>query len=83
MAVLSALVVRVPERVRAAPTTALVRTPVRDDDLGGLPPDPKGTDLGVHSSDDLDWVVQELNNRPRKRLAFKKPIELIGDLLLR
>ncbi len=44
---------------------------------------PKGTDLGVHSAEDLDWVAQELNDRPRKRLAFKKPIELIGDLLLR
>jgi IS30 family transposase len=44
---------------------------------------PKGTDLGVHSADDLDWVAQELNDRPRKRLACKKPIELIGDLLLR
>ena len=44
---------------------------------------PKGTNLGVHSSDDLEWVAQELNDRPRKRLAFKKPIELIGDLLLR
>ncbi len=44
---------------------------------------PQGTDLGVYSSDDLDWVAQELNDRPRKRLAFKKPIELIGDLLLR
>lgn len=44
---------------------------------------PKGTDLSVHSSQDLDWVAQELNDRPRKRLAFKKPIELIGDLLLR
>jgi IS30 family transposase len=43
---------------------------------------PKGTDLGVYSSEDLDWVAQELNDRPRKRLAFKKPIELIGDLLL-
>ena len=43
---------------------------------------PKGTDLSVHSSEDLDWVAQELNDRPRKRLAFKKPIELIGDLLL-
>jgi IS30 family transposase len=44
---------------------------------------PKGTNLGVHSREDLDWVAQELNDRPRKRLAFKKPIELIGDLLLR
>jgi IS30 family transposase len=44
---------------------------------------PKGTDLAVHSSEDLDWVAAELNDRPRKRLAFKKPIELIGDLLLR
>jgi IS30 family transposase len=44
---------------------------------------PKGTDLSVHSSEDLDWVAQELNDRPRKRLAFKKPIELIEDLLLR
>ena len=32
---------------------------------------------------DPDWVAQELNDRPRKRLAFDKPIELIGDLLLR
>src|SRR3954454_24125361 len=37
---------------------------------------PKGTDLSVHSAQDLDWVAQELNDRPRKRLAFKKPIEL-------
>ena len=44
---------------------------------------PKGTDLSVHSSEDLDWVAAELNDRPRKRLAFKKPIEQIGPLLLR
>jgi transposase InsO family protein len=43
---------------------------------------PKGTDLGIHSAADLDWVAQELNDRPRKRLAFRKPIELIEDLLL-
>jgi len=34
-------------------------------------------------SRNLDWVAAEINDRPRKRLAFKKPIELIGDLLLR
>ena len=44
---------------------------------------PKGSDLAVHSALDLDWVATELNDRPRKRLAFSKPIEEIGALLLR
>jgi len=44
---------------------------------------PKGTDLAVHSAMDLDWVAAELNDRPRKRLGFAKPIEEIGPLLLR
>jgi IS30 family transposase len=44
---------------------------------------PKGTDLSVHSAIDLDWVATELNDRPRKRLRFAKPIEEIGPLLLR
>ena len=44
---------------------------------------PKGTDLSVHSDTDLDWVSTELNDRPRKRLGFRKPIEEIGPLLLR
>jgi IS30 family transposase len=44
---------------------------------------PKGTDLTVHSAIDLDWVATELNDRPRKRLGFAKPIEEIGPLLLR
>jgi IS30 family transposase len=44
---------------------------------------PKGTDLSVHSAKHLDWVADELNDRPRKRLGFYKPIEQIGPLLLR
>ena len=44
---------------------------------------PKGTDQSVHSALDLDWVATELNDRPRKRLGFAKPIEEIGPLLLR
>jgi len=44
---------------------------------------PKGTDLAVHSAEDLDWVAAELNDRPRKRLGFRKPIEQIGELLQR
>jgi len=42
---------------------------------------PKGSDLSVHSAADLDWVATELNDRPRKRFGFRKPDELIGDLL--
>jgi transposase, IS30 family len=44
---------------------------------------PKGTDLSAHSAIDLEWVATELNDRPRKRLGFRKPIEEIGPLLLR
>jgi IS30 family transposase len=43
---------------------------------------PKGTDLSIHSAQDLDWIAAELNDRPRKRLRFRKPIEEIADLLL-
>jgi IS30 family transposase len=31
--------------------------------------------LSFHGAEDLDWVAQELNDRPRKRLEFRKPIE--------
>jgi len=44
---------------------------------------PKGTDLSIHGADDLDWVAQELNDRPQKGLGFRKPVEVIGDLLSR
>ena len=44
---------------------------------------PKGTDLSVHSAEDLAWVEQELNDRPRKRLNYARPSEVINDLLLR
>ena len=42
---------------------------------------PKGTDLSVHDEAFLDAVAGELNDRPRKRLGFAKPIERIGGLL--
>jgi IS30 family transposase len=44
---------------------------------------PKSSNLSVHTAADLDWVAAELNDRPRKRLGFKKPIEVIGPLMLR
>lgn len=44
---------------------------------------PKGTDLSIHTPADLRFVADELNDRPRKRLAFATPLEEIGPLLLR
>jgi IS30 family transposase len=43
---------------------------------------PKGTDLSIHSPDDLAWVAHQLNDRPRKRLDYARPSELITELLL-
>jgi hypothetical protein len=41
---------------------------------------PKGTDFGVVT--EADAVADELNDRPRKRLAFARPTEQLADLLL-
>jgi len=43
---------------------------------------PKGTDLSVHSAEYLAFVEQEMNDRPRKRLDYAKPQELMTQLLL-
>ena len=43
---------------------------------------PKGTDLSIHSQADLDYVEWEMNDRPRKRLDFLKPAEVIEEILL-
>jgi IS30 family transposase len=42
---------------------------------------PKGTDLSVHSPEDLAAIAAELNDRPRKTLGWLKPDEVIGPLL--
>jgi len=42
---------------------------------------PKGTDLSVHSPNDLAAIAAELNDRPRKTLGWLKPDEVIGPLL--
>jgi len=44
---------------------------------------PKGTPLAGFDEAHLDAVAAELNNRPRKRLEFQTPNEVIGDILLR
>jgi IS30 family transposase len=43
---------------------------------------PKGTDLSVHTAADLAAVADELNDRPRKRLGYHTPREMLASLLL-
>jgi IS30 family transposase len=42
---------------------------------------PKGTDLSGYHPDYLVFVADELNDRPRKRLAWKTPKEALRELL--
>ena len=43
---------------------------------------PKGTDLSVHSQEELDRAAASLNNRPRETLGWLKPSEKLTELLL-
>jgi len=43
---------------------------------------PKGTDLSAHDEERLRFVEHEMNDRPRKRLDYARPQELMNQLLL-
>ncbi|WP_166649320.1 IS30 family transposase [Naumannella halotolerans] len=43
---------------------------------------PKRTDLSIHSQTDLDHVADQMNRRPRKRLEFATPYEVLSQYLL-
>jgi len=42
---------------------------------------PKGTDISLHGSDDLEAVAAALNGRPRKTLGCRTPAEALDALL--
>jgi IS30 family transposase len=42
---------------------------------------PKGTNLSVHSADDLAAVAAALNSRPRKTLGWRTPAEALDEVL--
>ncbi len=42
---------------------------------------PKSSDLSVHSPADLEYVAQQLNDRPRKTLGWDTPAERLAMLL--
>jgi IS30 family transposase len=43
---------------------------------------PKSTDLSVHTATDLAAIADELNDRPRKRLGYHTPREMLASLIL-
>jgi len=43
---------------------------------------PKGTDLSIHSAAELQRVANQMNDRPRARFDYAKPIELMTELVL-
>jgi IS30 family transposase len=54
-----------------------------NENTNGLPRQyfPKGTDLSVHSADDVAAVAIALDGRPRKTLGWRTPAEALDQFL--
>lgn len=42
---------------------------------------PKGTDLSIHTDEELNAIAEELNNRPRQTLSWMTPLEKFAQVL--
>jgi IS30 family transposase len=51
-----------------------------NENMNGLLRDyfPKGTDLSVHTAEDIVRIAAEVNDRPRKTLAWRRPAQLFA-----
>ncbi len=49
-----------------------------NENMNGLLRDyfPKGTDLSVHTAEDIARIAAEVNDRPRKTLGWRRPADL-------
>ena len=43
---------------------------------------PKGTDLSLHTQDELDAIADSLNGRPRATHAFRSPLAVFAQMLM-
>jgi IS30 family transposase len=42
---------------------------------------PKGTDLSIHTAEDLEAIAEQLNNRPRQTLGWVTPLKKFAEVV--